>query len=74
MQKKLPIQQKIDSLKNNREKSEDGKTGMVPMLSVLLPERFSAPAPCTFGTQFNGILQSPLPVRSLHSGRFSGVI
>lgn len=39
--KKLPIQQKIDSLKNNREKSEDGKTGMVPMLSVLLPERFS---------------------------------
>ena len=29
--------------------------------SVLLPERFSAFAPYTFGTQFNGILQSPLP-------------
>lgn len=41
MQKKLPIQQKIDSLKTIERKSEDGKTGMVPMLSVLLPERFS---------------------------------
>lgn len=39
--KKLPIQQKIDSLKTIERKSEDGKTGMVPMLSVLLPERFS---------------------------------
>ena len=31
------------------------------VFSVLLPERFSAFAPYTFGTQFNGILQSPLP-------------
>ena len=30
------------------------------VFSVLLPERFSAFAPYTFGTQFNGILQSPL--------------
>ena len=41
--------------------------------SVLLPERFGACAPCTFGTQLNGILQSPLPVRSFHSGRFTGL-
>ena len=32
--------------------------------SVLLPERFSAFAPYTFGTRFNGILQSPLPFQS----------
>ena len=31
--------------------------------SVLLPERFGAYAPCTFGTQPNGFLQSPLPVQ-----------
>ena len=41
--------------------------------SVLLPERFGACAPCTFGTQLNGILQSSLPVRSFHSGRFIGL-
>lgn len=31
-------------------------------------------APYTFGTQFNGILQSTLPVRSVHSGRLIGCI
>ena len=41
--------------------------------SVLLPERFGAYAPCTFGTQPNGFLQSPLPVRFFHSERFIGL-
>ena len=41
--------------------------------SVLLPERFGACAPCTFGTQPNGFLQSPLPVRFFHSERFIGL-
>ena len=32
-------------------------------VSVLLPERFGPNEPYTFGTQVNGILQSPLPVQ-----------
>ena len=46
-------------------------------VSVPLPERFGLnifqPRRCPFGTQLNGILQSPLPVRSFHSGRFTGL-